>query len=114
MKKHYLSKAMPIIYYVLYIAIIIIVFDTLVLHKLFGFGYPRHYEQEIIQRYPAPYVEFTGKPNIGDHSEYDILGKDVYRDIVHVNQHAKEVMGLKIAKIIAKELQVGKVSIEKQ
>jgi hypothetical protein len=38
-------------------------------------------------------------------SEYDALGKEVYLDIVHVNQHAHEVMGAKIAKIVAKELQ---------
>ncbi len=48
-------------------------------------------------------------------SEYDILGEEIYyhNDIVHVNQHAKEVMGTKIAKIIAKELQAGKATIEK-
>ena len=46
-------------------------------------------------------------------SEFDLLGKDIYSDIVHVNQRAKEVMGKKIAKIIATELQLGKAILEK-
>jgi len=73
-KRQYLSKAISIISYLLYIALIIIVFDVVVLHKLLGYGYPRHYNQENIQRYPAPYVEFTGRPNAAGHNEYGFLG----------------------------------------
>jgi len=54
-------------------------------------------------------------------SEYDTLGKEVYKDIVHVNQSANELMGKKIARIIANALQrrslqrrcCGEVSSEK-
>lgn len=46
-------------------------------------------------------------------SVYDVYGKEVWTDTVHVNQRANELMGTKIALIIAKELQVGKATIEK-
>ena len=36
--------------------------------------YPRHYEEENVLRYPAPYVEFTGKPNLNDHNEFGFRG----------------------------------------
>lgn len=71
--KH-LGTAISVISYVLYLVIVIIVFDVVVLHNFLGFGYPRHYEQENIKRYPAPYVEFTGKPNTKDHNEYGFRG----------------------------------------
>lgn len=69
-----LSKVISIFCYILYLALIIIVFDVLVLHKCLGFGYPTHYRQENIERYPYPYVEFTGKPNTEDHNEFGFRG----------------------------------------
>jgi hypothetical protein len=74
MKRQNLTKAMSIVYYVLYLVIVIIVFDVVVLHNFLNFGYPRDYKQENIIRYPAPYVEFTGKPNIIDHNKYGFRG----------------------------------------
>ncbi|MFH0996756.1 MAG: SGNH/GDSL hydrolase family protein [Pseudomonadota bacterium] len=68
------SKAISIANYCLYLVLIIIVFDVLVLNKWLGFGYPRHYRQENIERYPSPYVEFTGKPDTEDHNEYGFRG----------------------------------------
>ena len=41
-------------------------------------------------------------------SEFDALGKEIYNDIVHVKQPANEVMGAKIAQIIAEELKLRK------
>ena len=38
-------------------------------------------------------------------SEYDTLGTDIYRDICHVNQRAKEQMSMRIATIVAKAVQ---------
>jgi hypothetical protein len=73
-KRRYLSKAISIASYFLYLVLIIIVFDVLVFNKLLGFGYPRHYRQENIERYPSPYVEFTGKPDTKDHNEYGFRG----------------------------------------
>jgi len=73
-KRQNLSKAISIANYCLYLVLIIIVFDVLVFNKLLGFGYPRHYRQENIERYPSPYVEFTGKPDTKDHNEYGFRG----------------------------------------
>jgi hypothetical protein len=73
-KRLNLSKAIAIANYFLYLVLIIIVFDVLVLNKWLGFGYPRHYQQENIERYPSPYVEFTGKPDTKDHNEYGFRG----------------------------------------
>ena len=73
-KRKNLNKAISIVYYILYLLLIIIVFDVLVLHKYLGYGYPRHYEHDNIERYPSPYVEFTGKPNTNDHNEYGFRG----------------------------------------
>jgi hypothetical protein len=72
--RQHLSRAISIAYYCLYLVLILIVFDVLVFNKLLGFGYPRHYRQENIERYPSPYVEFTGKPDTKDHNEYGFRG----------------------------------------
>ncbi len=68
------SKAVSITCYVAFLVIAIIAVDNLVLHKFLLLGYPRDYEQENFQRYPAPYVEFTGKPNVFDHNEFGFRG----------------------------------------
>jgi hypothetical protein len=49
-------------------------------------------------------------------SEFDAFGEDIYihNDDVHVTQIGNEVMGAKIAKIIAVKLQLQKAPIEKQ
>ncbi|MBI5594009.1 MAG: SGNH/GDSL hydrolase family protein [Deltaproteobacteria bacterium] len=73
-KKQNLNKAISIANYILYLVLIIIVFDVLILNKWLGFGYPRHYRQENIERFPSPYVEFTGKPDTTDHNEYGFRG----------------------------------------
>ena len=43
------------------ITVMIIVVDVVVFKNIFGFGYKRDHEQENIQRYPSPYVEFIGR-----------------------------------------------------
>jgi len=74
MKLQNLNRVLFILNYAFYLAIIIIVFDVFVLNKFLGFGYPRHYEEENIHRFKAPYVAFTGKPNILDHNEFGFRG----------------------------------------
>jgi hypothetical protein len=69
-----LEKIKSVAGYSFYLLIIIVVFDVLILNKFLGFGYPRHYEEENIQRFPAPYVAFTGKPNAADHNENGFRG----------------------------------------
>ncbi|MCP4551050.1 MAG: hypothetical protein GY834_03175 [Bacteroidetes bacterium] len=68
------KKIMSVVAYFLYLFIVIVVFDILILNKFLGFGYPHHYEEENIQRFPAPYVAFTGKPNEADHNEKGFRG----------------------------------------
>ena len=63
--------------YCLYLTAVIVTVDVLVLKKLLNYGYPRHYEQENIQRYPAPYVAFTGRPNAADHNELGFRGRSL-------------------------------------
>jgi hypothetical protein len=61
--------------YLFYVGTIFFFFDIFIFHNLFGYGYPRHYKEENIQRYPAPYVMFTGKPNVEDHNKLGFRGK---------------------------------------
>lgn len=68
------NKVTAFIVYFFFLLAVLAVFDSIVLHKFFGWGYPKHYEQENIKRYPAPYVEFVGKPNIAGHNEYGFRG----------------------------------------
>ena len=41
---------------------------------LIGFGYPSHYEQENLERFPYPTDSFRGKPNVLDHNEFGFRG----------------------------------------
>ena len=69
-----LQKATLVIGYIIYLGLFIFIFDTVVLKHILGFGYPRHYEEENVYRYPAPYVMFTGKPNVMDHNDLGFRG----------------------------------------
>ena len=40
-----------------------------------GFGYPSHYTEEKILRYPTPMDSFSGKPNEMGHNEFGFRGK---------------------------------------
>ena len=42
--------------------------------SLFGFGYPSHYKNENLQRFPYPSDIFRGKPNTLDHNEFGFRG----------------------------------------
>jgi len=79
MLKEWLNRAVSLISYILYLGIIMITFDVIVFKHWLGYGYPRHYEQENIERYPAPYVMFTGKPNVKDHNKFGFRG-DSFED----------------------------------
>jgi len=41
---------------------------------LIGFGYPSHYDQENIERFPTPSDMFRGKPNVRDHNSFGFRG----------------------------------------
>ena len=64
--------------YTFYLIAIIVVVDVFLFKDIFNFGYPSHYRQENIERYPAPYVGFTGKPNVEDHNEFGFRGKSFH------------------------------------
>ena len=65
---------MSAIKYVLFLTLVTLLVDVVVLRHIFGFGYHRHFDEENIQRSPAPYVMFTGKPNAADHNELGFRG----------------------------------------
>lgn len=60
--------------YAAYLLIVVVLFDTLALRLLFGFGYASHYDKEDLKRYPEPYVMFTGKPGALDHNALGFRG----------------------------------------
>ena len=90
---------------------VIILFDVVVLHNLLGFGYPRHYKQENIERYPAPYVEFTGKPDAINHNEFGFRGHSFAESmpndlkIAFFGGSTGYIGNPPIAKIVEKELE---------
>lgn len=61
--------------YIIFLLIVVIIVDIFLFHNVLGYGYPRHYQEENIYRYSAPYVEFTGKPNVSDHNKYGFRGE---------------------------------------
>lgn len=74
MKNFRLNKIRLIFQYSFYLIILIVFSDIFIFHNLLGYGYPRHYEEENVERYPSPYVEFIGKPNTDNHNEFGFLG----------------------------------------
>ena len=91
-------------------------FETLFLaNKVTNTIYSRRFGQAKFLAFYQPYqvpIEFLSKhydikKHIHNHeyvfdvsSEYDSLGKDIYSDIVHVNQQARDSMGVRLANII--------------
>jgi hypothetical protein len=73
-KKITIGSVMGVIKYAAFIFTVIVLFDFLVLNVILGFGYPSHYEEESVKRFPVPYVSFTGKPNARDHNEEGFRG----------------------------------------
>jgi hypothetical protein len=63
--------------YALYLVAVIVLLDVVLLKRILNLGYPSHYRQENIERYPAPYVEFTGKPDAADHNDLGFRGKSL-------------------------------------
>ena len=60
--------------YLFYLMLILVLIDALFLHDFLGYGYPRHYDEENVKRYPAPYVMFTAKPLVRDHNALGFRG----------------------------------------
>ena len=77
MKTTVLKKIINLAGWVFCVLVIVSAIDVLVLRKIFGFGYPTHYEIENPQRTPVPYVMFSGKPNVLDHNELGFRGPSV-------------------------------------
>ena len=59
--------------YGVFLLVIVVAADVVLFNKIFGYGYPSHYEEDV-ERYPAPYVEFTGRPLARDHNESGFRG----------------------------------------
>jgi hypothetical protein len=55
-------KTISIINYIFFLIIVVVLCDVVIFHKILDMGYPRHYKEENILHYPAPYEEFTGSP----------------------------------------------------
>jgi len=77
MSRKGLSKFVRSINYFLFLGIIIVICDMVVFRHFLDYGYPRHYEEEDVLRYPVPYIEFTGKPDAKDHNEFGFRGKSL-------------------------------------
>ena len=58
--------------YVIPVLITVLVLDFAL--GLIGFGYPTHFNQENIQRYPTPSDTFRGKPSVRDHNSFGFRG----------------------------------------
>lgn len=69
-----LGKIRSIVIYILYVVIVVLIFDIVLFKHLLGFGYPWSYEEEKILRSPAPYVMFTAKPGVQGHNEFGFRG----------------------------------------
>ena len=65
------KKIFPI--YILPSLLVVIILDLGL--NFLGFGYPSHYIEEKILRYPTPIDSFSGKPNERDHNEFGFRGK---------------------------------------
>ena len=63
--KFTINYVMPVIFTIIAIDIAL---------GLIGFGYPKHYNQENIERYPTPSDTFRGKPNVRDHNNLGFRG----------------------------------------
>ena len=73
MNESVLSRIAFRLSFAVYLLAIVIVCDVVVFNKLLGFGYPSHYADEV-ERQPAAYVGFTGKPFARDHNELGFRG----------------------------------------
>lgn len=69
-----MKKIKSIVSYTFFLLIIVVLADVYIFKKMMNLGYETHYNQENYQRYPAPYVEFTGKPNESGHNELGFKG----------------------------------------
>lgn len=72
-KKLLFNISNVIIKYFMPTLILIILVDVSL--SLLGFGYPFHYKNENLQRFPYPSDVFRGKPNALDHNEFGFRGK---------------------------------------
>jgi len=73
MNESVLSRIAFRLSYAVFLLVTVIACDVLLFNKLIGFGYPSHYDEEV-ERHPAAYVGFTGKPFARDHNELGFRG----------------------------------------
>lgn len=69
-----LPGARSVVRYLLYLVLAVVFLDVVVLKHVLNLGYPRHYHEENVRRYPAPYVSFIGKPGVDGHNELGFPG----------------------------------------
>jgi hypothetical protein len=67
-----------VFFYILFLISIVIFADFVIFNRILGYGYPHHYKEENFQRFPMPYVEFIGKPNVLDHNSLGFRG-DIFK-----------------------------------
>lgn len=66
------KTSLIIMRYVLPTCILVLILDVFL--SILGFGYPSHYNQENMERFPYPADTFRGKSNVLDHNEYGFRG----------------------------------------
>jgi hypothetical protein len=69
-----LQRTHQLFVYSVYLLLVMALFDVIILKRILGYGYPRHYVQENAQRSPTPYYEFSGLPNVLDHNKFGFRG----------------------------------------
>lgn len=86
-----MKKFKSIATYCIFILLVIVLADVYIFKKVMNLGYETHFNQENYQRYPAPYIEFTGKPNESGHNELGFKGS------VYTKEEIEDISTLKIA-----------------
>ena len=69
----FINKSSHILISIVFPSLLAVVILDIIL-STWGFGYPKSYAQENIQRFPSPYDSFRGKPRVDDHNEFGFRG----------------------------------------
>lgn len=74
MEVKWLRKLKDVVKYIVYLAILIFILDVVILRSLLGVIYPKHFSRSDQNRYPVPYIMFSGKPAL-PHNEFGFKAK---------------------------------------
>lgn len=61
----------------IYIILILLFVDIVICRNILNFGFKIFNEEETIQRFGVPYIEFTAKPNVKNHNKFGYKGKSI-------------------------------------